>query len=169
MSDERPSTLDEIRTKAAQNAFEDPELVTMPSGLKFILRRPKPIWWVLAKGNMPQGLGLQARGDTPEPLDAEQLAAAAPMVVRLVEGMFVEPTVKMGAPIEGPELNPNLIGDEDFAFLMKYAGGEVAADGSDLGAFRGRTGTSSSGGGRGAMEVPAKSAAGTDGSAGLSD
>lgn len=160
---EKPSTLEEIRNKAAENAFEEPELATMPSGLKFILRRPKPIWWVLAKGNMPQGLSMQAMGETPQSLDPEQLQAAVPMVIRLVEGMFVEPKVKRGAPIEGPELNPNLIGDEDFAFLMKYAGGEVAADGSDLGAFRGRTRVASSGDGRGPLEVPAQPVTGTDG------
>lgn len=168
MSDQ-VSTIDEVRAKALENAFEEPELVTMPSGLKFMLRRPKPIWWVLARGQLPQGIGLQAEGRQVGTLTAEEVQTVIPVTVRMIQEIFVEPKIKMGAPLEGPELNPNLIGDADFAFILKYTGGEVGADGADLTAFRGQSRTVTAGDGSGPVEVPAESDSGTDRDAGLAD
>lgn len=164
------STVQDFRNKASENAFEEPEEVTLPSGLKPTLRRPKPIWWVLVKGTLPQSLAIQASGEAPVSADPEDVAAAIPAVVRLVESMFVSPKVKRGAAYDDPEfLNPNLIDDADLTFIIRYAGGEVAADGSNLETFRGRPATAAAGSGGGTVELSAESDSGADGHPGLAD
>lgn len=136
MDNNEISTAEDFRRLAEANAFEAPEPLTLPSGLKIIAQRPKPVWWMLYRGSLPQTLAAEVSGNGDRPqLSDDEIVASSITMVKLFETMVIQPRIRR-IPAPG-EVDPAWISDEDTMFLVKYAGGEVAADGQDLQNFSG--------------------------------
>jgi len=97
----------------------------LPSGKVFRVRAP--------------GLRFRFAMPAPENLDGKPDAEKAEALAQFYYGMLVEvcvePRVSM-EPKEG-ELHPDRIRLADAQFIVRWAGGEVSADGADLGKFPG--------------------------------
>jgi hypothetical protein len=96
----------------------------LPSGQTFRVRAP--------------GLKFQFSSPIPENLDgkpdAEKAQALAEFYYRMLCEVCIEPRVSM-EPKEG-ELHPDRVRLADAQFIVRWAGGEVSADGADLERFR---------------------------------
>ncbi|MGH9377160.1 MAG: hypothetical protein ACRD1I_00040 [Terriglobia bacterium] len=120
------------------------ERVVLPKlGKAVLMRRPSPLWFVF-RGQLPQTLALAgtiAKADvTPIAHTPEEAQALARWVVDLLSEVMVQPRISLSP---GPgEIPPDLLADEDLNFIIRWAVGEVASEGSngsparDLAAFR---------------------------------
>ncbi len=138
---------------AAQQRSQ-PERVVLPkSGLKVLLRRPSPMWF-LFRGLLPASLAVRLEGGRARLETVEDLRALAEWVVPLLGEVFVEPRLVLEP---GPgEISPDLLDLEDASFVVRWAVGEVASESCDLAGFR-RDGTpAASGTGSGDVALPAK-------------
>jgi hypothetical protein len=119
--------------------FEEPVWVSLPGSRKknkkVLLRRPRPGYYVRNLQPVPQSVAVQVQGAESTQPDRDELAARAKFWVKLLTDTFVRPRLVAGAPGKG-EICPLDLFDEDFIFIRKWVAGEIAADGSDLAAFR---------------------------------
>jgi len=116
------SSAEDFKKHAIATAFEAPERVPLPSGLVVMLRRPKPTWWMLQRGILPASMAAGMTDGSLQTTESdEERIAAVKFVVELVEQVVVQPKVRRDPGLD--ELNPNLINDEDFTFIINYASG----------------------------------------------
>src|ERR1700722_1352416 len=125
--------------QSAAHARGTPERLTLPkSGLKVVLRRPNPMWF-LFHGLLPASLAARVEGEQARIESVEDLRALADWMVPLLAEVFVEPRLTLEP---GPgSISPDLLDLEDATFVIRWAVGGVASEaGGDLAAFRdGRT------------------------------
>ena len=167
--------------KLAESAelYGAPERVVLPAatalaGREFavILRRPTAMLWHLKFNSLPDGERPQPPPeDAPavvlaEPYQAERNAEEGRLSKALdevINGMFVKPRLVQNP--QGPdEVSPvylTVLPKDDLLFLIGWAKGVVASDGSGLDTFRSRFAGAARGDG-GAVRLPAERAAGTD-------
>jgi hypothetical protein len=131
-----------------------PESVVLPkSGLKVLLRRPSPMWF-LFRGLLPASLAVQLEGGHTRLETVEDLRALAEWMVPLLGEVFVEPRLALEP---GPgEISPDLLDLEDASFVVRWAVGEVASESSDLAGFRADGSPVAGSPGRGDVALPAK-------------
>lgn len=151
------SSADDFKRMAEASAFHTPELVVLPSGLRMKVQRPKPFWWALQRGHLPQSVVSKALGTVPEgtEMNPEDLVSFSQFTVTLLESMVVEPVIRRN-PKEG-EVDPNWITDDDLSFLLRYTGGEISAVGASLETFRGQPDSAAAGSSSPAVELSPKS------------
>jgi len=131
---------------AAQTRGNPERLVLPHSGLKVLLRRPSPMWF-LFHGLLPASLAAKVEGGQTRIESVEDLRVLADWMVPLLSEVFVEPRLTM-APGPG-EISPDLLDLEDASFVIRWAVGEVASEAGDLAPFRdGRTSAAAGPGGR---------------------
>lgn len=116
--------------------FEPEVLVPLPSGAKATLRRPRPLYFMRVRKGLPQSLAARVQGVEPTQPTDEELVATAKFWVRVWTDIFVNPRVAENPGAD--EIDPQWIQLKDAEFIMRWAVGEVASDGSDLAAFRDR-------------------------------
>jgi hypothetical protein len=146
------------RRKRDWEASELGEIVALPSGLKLRIRRPNPLWYVL-EGRVPSSLAAKL-GDYQESreMTPDGMVELSNWVVRLIEHCVVEPRVKLNP---GPgEIDPNWVTDQDLEFILRYTGGETAADGRSLGRFSGEPRIPNDSASGGNVEMPTVRTAG---------
>ncbi len=149
------ASADDFR-RAVDGRLAPPEPIFLPKlGKAVLLRKPLPLWFVF-RGRLPQSLAVRAVPaaalHSPSGNPAEELVAMADWILTLLREVFVEPRVSMN-PQEG-EISPDWLDLEDVNFIIRWAYGEVAAEGSpasngnsDLATFRGGSGSSVAGAG----------------------
>ncbi|MGH9354201.1 MAG: hypothetical protein ACRD2G_18895 [Terriglobia bacterium] len=118
------------------------ERVVLPKlGKAVLMRRPSPLWFVF-RGQLPQTLAIAGTiGNTPPVVHTpEEAQALAGWIVDLLSEVMVQPRISLSP---GPdEIPPDLLADEDLNFIIRWAVGEVASEGSngsparDLAPFR---------------------------------
>ncbi len=153
--------------------FETPETVTLPSGLVFLMRRPKPEWFIRKFRRLPQGLAQvvenggeesMASGDL---LPKEELMKWVHLLSDMVRQVVVQPRISL---TPGPdEISSDVITDPDAQFIWKWAAGQAGGAGADLETFRpGQVGaiTPASENG-GDVLVPSVELSGVDGNSGV--
>jgi hypothetical protein len=144
-----------------EQAAAEGETVTLPSGLIFMMRRPRPLWWAL-QGRLPSSLAARVASSEPPLAGArgsEDTVALAQWITALLEETVVSPKVRLN-PGAG-EADPNWLSEEDVLFIMRYAGGEAMADGQSLDRFPPGGGEPAAAGAGGAdVELPAVADAG---------
>jgi hypothetical protein len=131
------STAEEFKAQFLERQKQEAEPVTLPSGLSIMVRRPKPDWWLRHMGQLPTSMAAQLTGKSEESVSSDitmtELIEYSKWAIQIVQEIIVSPTVKLNP---GPgEVDPNWITDDDLRFLVKYAGGEVSADSTNLDAF----------------------------------
>lgn len=154
------STSDDFRKQATERALEAPETITLPSGLVCQIRRPKPLWWVLNRGTLPDGMVNAALGEPRQEgssLTSDEAVQVANTMRKLIEDMVIDPRIRNN-PKPG-EVDPAWIDNADLSFLIKVAGGEITADGADLSTFPGQSESSTPGAGGGSVEDPTEQSA----------
>ena len=131
-----------------------PEHVVLPkSGLKVLLRRPSPMWF-LFRGLLPASLAVKLEGGQARVETVEDLRALAEWMVPLLSEVFVEPRLALRP---GPgEISPDLLDLDDASFAIRWAVGEVASESGDLASFRADGTPAASGAGRGDLALPPK-------------
>ncbi|HUI42093.1 MAG TPA: hypothetical protein VL523_09000 [Terriglobia bacterium] len=118
---------------AARLRGEPEQLVLPKSGLKVMLRRPSPMWF-LFRGLLPASLAARAEGGQPSIDSVQDLRALAEWMVPLLREVFVQPRLTLEP---GPcEISPDLLDVEDANFVIRWAVGEVASAAGDLASFR---------------------------------
>lgn len=141
------ASAEDFRKAAEADAFEEPRRIVLPaSGFAVVLRRPRPMAFTLLRHPLPQSLasrvsefaaGTGAGQEFPLPkpeYSAEELAALSRRAVEMLSLVFVAPRLSL---TPGPnEIHPNWLPPEDQTFILRWMGGEVADDGSDLAGFR---------------------------------
>jgi hypothetical protein len=161
------ATADDFK-RAAGSRLAAPDSVFLPKlGKVVLLRKPSPLWFVF-RGRLPQSLAVRAVPgaalDVPAGNAAEELLTLADWILTLLREVFVEPRVAVdpGNPGEG-EISPDWLDLEDVNFIIRWAYGEVATDGSkafsdnsDLAAFRRGSGPAAAGARGGNLVVPAQ-------------
>lgn len=155
--------------RTADSRLSRPEQVFLPRlGKVVLLRKPLPLWFVF-RGRLPQSLAVRAMPgaalDLASGNPAEDLVALADWILTLLREVFVEPRVArdLGNPDAG-EISPDWLDLEDVNFIIRWAYGEVAADGSpaascgnsDLATFRGGSGPAVVGTSGGNVVLPAQ-------------
>ncbi|HUY12398.1 MAG TPA: hypothetical protein VMX16_02055 [Terriglobia bacterium] len=132
--------------RSAREVDHKVERVVLPQlGKAVLMRRPSPLWFIF-RGQLPQSLAVRASGETGGPRAVEDVLRLGRWVSELLAEVMVEPRVSLSP---GPdEISPDFLSIEDLNFIIRWAYGEVAADGSDLAAFRGQQPSSASGPGR---------------------
>jgi len=110
------SAAEEFEHAAEERRRQGAELLTLPSGLTVLARRPKALVLLRLTGQCVEGN---------LPGQAGELLAEARLVVALVQETVVEPRIGTG---EG-ELHPDWIADRDLYFLVRYAGGQDVSNG----------------------------------------
>lgn len=122
---------------AARELETSVERVILPKLQKPVLmRRPSPRWFIY-RGSFPAVLAAEIAGQKSDGTrSVEDLQKYARWVCDLLAEVMVQPRV---AQDPGPgEISPDLIADEDFTFIVRWALGAVASDGSDLSSFQRR-------------------------------
>lgn len=139
----------------AANARGTPERLILPkSGLKVVLRRPNPMWF-LFHGLLPASLAARVEGGTARIESVEDLRALADWMVPLLTEVFVEPRLSL-EPSPG-SISPDLLDLEDATFVIRWAVGEVASEsGGDLATFRDERTPAVVGASRGDVALPPK-------------
>jgi hypothetical protein len=129
--------------KSAREADLKVERVVLPQlGKPVLMRRPSPLWFIF-RGQLPQSLAARASGEASGPRAVDDVLRLGRWVSELLAEIMVEPRVSLSP---GPdEISPDLLSVEDLNFIIRWAYGEVAADGSDLAAFRSQPAPSASG------------------------
>ena len=121
------------------------EILTLPSGLRVRASQPEPLAWIRTVGRLPQGLAVAMLGGDSGAARAsspEEVVRFSQWVVDLVEQVVIEPRIRRNP---GPgEVDPALISDPDLKYLIRYAGGEIPAQGRGLENFPGQSGGDSS-------------------------
>jgi hypothetical protein len=111
--------------------------VTLPKlGKTVLLRRPSPLWFIF-HDELPATLAASVAGGDPHDgagPEKQSMSATSRWVLELLMHVMVQPRVSLHP--EANEISPELIADEDVNFIIKWAYGEVAPDGSDLATFR---------------------------------
>jgi len=150
------ATAEEIRRRAEAEAWEPPELVTLPvSGHVLKMRRPRPLAYVLAKHPLPQSIALKvaaAGGIENIDLSKEDQLALLLSQSEILCAAILEP--KFALEPQEDELDPRLLPLPDQEFILAWIRGEAASDGSDLAGFRGEPGPAAGGASGGKVRVP---------------
>ncbi|MGH9397166.1 MAG: hypothetical protein ACRD18_10000 [Terriglobia bacterium] len=119
--------------KSALDLDRRVERVTLPKLRKSVLmRRPSPLWFVF-RGQLPQTLAVAAAASSverpPAVQTAEDAQTLAHWIIDLLSEVMVQPRISLSP---GPgEIPPDLIADEDLDFIIRWAVGEVASEGTD--------------------------------------
>jgi hypothetical protein len=134
--------------QARRAEVQAPERVVLPeSGYAVVLRRPTPMWF-LFHGYLPMSLAARQQagaGDTEVRgtiQTAEEFVEFSKWIVDLLSEVFVGPKLSLN-PGDG-EISPEWLTEEDVNFIIRWAVGEVTAEGSgasgvrDLAEFRGK-------------------------------
>ena len=131
-----------------------PERIVLPkSGLKVMLRRPSPMWF-LFHGLLPASLAARVEGGQTRIESIDDIRALADWMVPLLSEVFVQPHLQLDP---GPgEISPDLLDLEDASFVIRWAVGEVAEGSGDLAPFRDEPGPSKSGPSGRNVALPAK-------------
>jgi hypothetical protein len=134
MSHERANgvaSADDFRTAAGVRG--EPERLVLPkSGLKVLLRRPSPMWF-LFRGLLPASLAARLDQGRARIDSVEDLRALAEWMVPLLREVFVQPRLALEP---GPgEISPDLLDLDDAGFVIRWAVGEVAGEAGDLAGF----------------------------------
>lgn len=138
---------------AAQERGEPERIVLPKSGLKVILRRPSPMWF-LFHGLLPASLAARVEGGQTHIESTDEIRALADWMVPLLREVFVQPRLKLEP---GPgEISPDLLDLEDASFVIRWAVGEVAEASGDLASFRDEPGPAQSSPGGRNVALPAK-------------
>lgn len=138
---------------AAQERGEPERIVLPRSGLKVMLRRPSPMWF-LFHGLLPASLAARVEGGQTHIENTEDIRALADWMVPLLREVFVQPRLQLEP---GPgEISPDLLDLEDASFVIRWAVGEVADTSGDLASFRDEHGPSAGGTGGGDVALPPK-------------
>jgi len=141
--------------QTAAQARGTPERLTLPkSGLKVVLRRPNPMWF-LFHGLLPASLAARVEGGQARIESVEDLRVLADWMVPLLTEVFVEPRLALEP---GPgSISPDLLDLDDATFVIRWAVGEVASEaGSDLASFRDERSSAASGAGSRNVALPPK-------------
>jgi hypothetical protein len=135
MSEERAMTASEYRALVrAKRDTQPSEIVTMPSGMKWELRRPNLEAYMIT-GHYPQSLvnagikALKARGIAPDDPEAtatvtkalgeDKISDALIFMRELVREACVNPRIVIGASGDD-EIDPSEIDIEDFNFIVSW-------------------------------------------------
>lgn len=134
------STAADFEKKAADRRAAAAVPLTLPSGLTILAYCPQLEWWLRHLGRLPQSMALRvSRESGSSPVTGEEILTFALWASKLMAEIFVSPKLKLDP---GPgEVDPSLVSDEDLTYLMRFAGGEIAADGQGLDTFSGERGT----------------------------
>jgi hypothetical protein len=143
------------RAAEAEN-YEDAKEVALPSGLPMMIRRPLARAFAVEMAAIPQTLAARI---SPEPsagaVDRDRVTADALAIWRVLQKAVIAPKLTF-TPSAADELDPRLLLEPDRQFLNAYIRGEVDADGANLDRFHPeRTRSADSGGGGGAVSLPA--------------
>lgn len=153
MNDElKISTAEDFRNLSHQRSLQTAEKILLPSGLIVLAYRPGPEWWVRELGKLPKSIAARMRGETAptENLSPEELVEMSRYMVRMIEEVVLQPKIRLDP---GPEdVDPRLVTDADLTYILKYAGGEIAATGQDLTAFPSQRGSVDTGTDGGSVE-----------------
>jgi hypothetical protein len=134
------ATARQIRDAAEAQRFEKPEEVTLPeSGFKILVRKPRPGAYLLLGGPLPQSIAtkLASLGN-----NGNQLAQMSPEDTHLLSLRFLRvlcaSVIKPKFSLEptDDEVHPDFLSPNDQTFLIRYIGGQIGPDGSDLESFR---------------------------------
>jgi hypothetical protein len=131
------ATADDFRRAAENQAFEEPRRIVLPhSGMAVMLRRPRPIAFTLTQYGLPATLSLKIQGISPvSEMTDEERRDVSLMWLELFGKMFHKPGLSLRP---GPDqINPGWIPDQDKAFLIRWAVGEVDDQNVSLAQFRG--------------------------------
>ena len=146
------ATAEEFRA-AARVRGELAPMVLPCSGLKVLLRRPSPLWF-LFHGLLPASLAARLEGGQPQIETADDLRTLADWMVPLLGEVFVEPRLVLEP---GPaEISPDLLELEDVSFIIRWAVGEVTAEAGDLARFRNQREPAAGGADGSDVALPAK-------------
>ena len=110
----------------------------LPSGKKAILRRPRPLYFVRVRNMLPQSVAARVQGAEASAVQSmeEELIGVTKFWVQVWTDIFVNPRMADNPSVD--EIDPQWLQPKDAEFVMRWAVGEVASDGSDLAAFRDR-------------------------------
>jgi hypothetical protein len=135
MPENHVATAEDFRALAKSKEAEA-EIIKLPtSGLRILVKRPTPSWF-LFRGRMPQGLAARSAANQSNPqISASEIVELSEWIVALLEKTVIKPKICRNPKMD--EIGPDEIPDEDLRFIIRYAQGEVAAEGSDLESFRG--------------------------------
>lgn len=132
------ATAEDLRKAAEAEAYDPPERLALPkSGFIVLVRRPRPLAYLIGGAPLPQGLAAKlAASEDPENayLTDEDRRALFERRARVHLSCFIQPKFSLD-PADG-EANLAWLPEEDRNFLARYLGGEIDADGADLGTFR---------------------------------
>jgi hypothetical protein len=131
------------RDSNSDRFFEEPETVTLPSGLVFLMRRPKPIWFLRKFKRLPEGLAMLAqrgrqtddeKSSEAASIPKEELIKWAGFLTDMVQQVVMQPRISL---TPGPdEISPDIVPDLDSEFIWKWASGQAGGAGPDLETFR---------------------------------
>lgn len=135
------ATVDDFK-RAAETRRQEPERlerVALPrSGYAVLLRRPTPLWF-LFHGHLPVSLAAKQQGgggDTAARAlqGAEEFVEFSKWIVELLSEVFVRPRLSLDPGAE--EISPAWLDEDDVNFIIRWAVGEVAAEGSSASGVR---------------------------------
>jgi hypothetical protein len=144
------ATAEDFQNAIKQRQIQEAKPLRLPaSGLVVLARKPDPVWWIRHLGQLPASLSNRLNGsEEVAQTTTEELIKYSNWSVDLIREIVVQPVIKLNP---GPgEVDPNWILDEDLKFLVRYAGGEVSADGADLSLFPGKSESDDAAGASGA-------------------
>lgn len=149
------ATAEDLRKAAEAEAYDSPERIALPKSRFIILvRRPRPLAYLIGGAPLPQGLAAKlAASEEPENLylTDDERTALFERRARVHLSCFVQPKFSLN-PGEG-EANLAWLPEEDRTFLARYLGGEIDANGADLGTFRDNSAPRSAGVGANGQNV----------------
>lgn len=132
------ATAEDLRKAAEAEAYDPPANVRLPkSRFVILVRRPRPLAYLIGGAPLPQGLAAKlAASEEPENLylTDDERTALFERRAHVHLSCFIQPKFSLN-PGEG-EANLAWLPEEDRTFLARYLGGEIDADGADLGTFR---------------------------------
>lgn len=138
------STLESIREARRRERLAKAMAVTAPSGAQYLFYRPTAGELLIMTGMLPQSLAAQIERDISRSFTLQDQVEMAQQRIAVLELVMVEPAVSMH-PGAG-ELSILEIPESDREFAWKWAYGEIADDGSDLGTFPEKRRTASTAG-----------------------
>jgi hypothetical protein len=128
------ATAEDFIAAAQQRRLANAQPLTLPSGLTVMAQRPGPEWWMRNVGRLPSSIASRfVSGNSTDPVSSGDLVEMARWTALMISEVVVSPVIRLNP---GPsELEPHLISNDDLDYIMRFAGGEIAADGQGLDMF----------------------------------